>query len=271
MKTKDGAIIYYEDHGSGQPILLVHGWTCSSKFWRKNVPELSKYFRVITIDLRGHGNSSKILTGHTISQYASDVRALIEHLGLNDVTLVGWSLGGPVVLSYYEQFKDDSRLKTLGLVDTDPFPFNPADWNPHGLKNYNYDGMNAGLTSYMADPKKFNTAHTAKMFNEGKVNDSDLEWISAELDKTPVWIGVAAYSDYVMSDHAKVLPTIKIPTIVFATDSANYKTGLAMGKSIAAQIPNSTFVPFANAGHILFYEQPEKFNQALIDFIRKNT
>ena len=115
LKTKDGAIIYYEDHGSGQPILLVHGWTCSSKFWRKNVPELCKHFRVITIDLRGHGNSSKILTGHTISQYASDVRALIEHLGINDVTLVGWSLGGPVVLSYYDQFRDDSRLKALGI------------------------------------------------------------------------------------------------------------------------------------------------------------
>ena len=57
---RDGARIYYEDHGQGQPILLVHGWTCSSRFWQKNVDELAKKFRVVTLDLRGHGNSSKI-------------------------------------------------------------------------------------------------------------------------------------------------------------------------------------------------------------------
>jgi pimeloyl-ACP methyl ester carboxylesterase len=271
LKTKDGAIIYYEDHGSGQPILLVHGWNCSTKFWQRNVPELSKQFRVVTLDLRGHGNSSKILTGHTISQYASDVRALIEHLGLDDVTLAGWSLGGPVVLSYYEQFRDDSRLKALGLVDANPFPFNPADWNDHTLKNYNYEGMNATFREYMDDPRKFEAGRAAKMFKDGKVTDSDLEWVSAELNKTPVWIGVAAYSDYLMTDYAHVLPTLRIPVIVFASSSEGHKTGIEVGKSIAAQIPNSTFVRFEGAGHILFYEQPEKFNQALIDFIRKNT
>ncbi len=85
LETKDGAKIYYEDHGKGEPILLVHGWMCSSKFWEKNVHELAKDFRVVTLDLRGHGNSSKTLTGHTIAQYARDVRAVIEHLGLRNV------------------------------------------------------------------------------------------------------------------------------------------------------------------------------------------
>jgi len=94
LEMKDGAKIFYEDQGHGQPIVLVHGWTCSSRFWQENAPELAKEFRVITIDLRGHGNSSKILTGHTISQYARDVREIIEYLALRDVTLAGWSLGG---------------------------------------------------------------------------------------------------------------------------------------------------------------------------------
>ena len=80
FETEDGAKIYYEDHGKGDVILLVHGWMCSSKFWKANVPELAKEFRVVTIDQRGHGYSSKTLWGHTVPQYARDVRALIEHL-----------------------------------------------------------------------------------------------------------------------------------------------------------------------------------------------
>ena len=102
LETEDGAKIYYEDHGEGQPILFVRGWLCSSRFRQKNVLDLASEFRVVTIDLRGHGNSSKILTGHTIRQYARDVREVIERLGLQESVLVGWSLGGPVVLSYCE-------------------------------------------------------------------------------------------------------------------------------------------------------------------------
>lgn len=82
FETKDGALIYYEDQGQGKPLVMIHGWSCSSKVFKNNVPELAKDFRVITIDLRGHGKSSKILHGHTIPQYAQDVRAVIEHLKL---------------------------------------------------------------------------------------------------------------------------------------------------------------------------------------------
>ena len=166
LETGDGSKIYYEDHGEGQPILLVHGWMCSSKFWQKNVPELANIFRVVTLDLRGHGNSSKALSGHTIGQYARDVRTIIEHLGLRDIVLAGWSLGGPVVLSYYEQYSKDSHLKALGLVDAAPFPFSPAAWNSHALRNYNYDGMNATFADYAADPRKFAIAFTTRMFHQ---------------------------------------------------------------------------------------------------------
>jgi len=108
------------------------------------------------------------------------------------------------------------------------------------------------------------------MFKDAKASDYDLEWIPAELTKTPPWIAVAIYSDFLISDYAKVLPTISIPVIVFAANSNVYKTGIAMGRSIAAQIPKATFVAFEDAGHLLFYEQSEKFNKALGDFVRGN-
>jgi pimeloyl-ACP methyl ester carboxylesterase len=267
LETKDGAKIYYQDQGEGQRILLVHGWMCSSKFWQKNVPEFANAFRVVTLDLRGHGNSSKALTGHTIGQYARDVREVIEHLGLQDAVLVGWSLGGPVVLSYYQQYGRDSRLKALGLVDATPFPFSPADWNSHPLKGYNYDDMNATFADYTANPRKFAIAFTTRMFKQ-KPSDGDMDWVVAELMKTPTWIAEAAYSDFLMSDYAKSLPAIKVPVIVFAANSGIFRNGIAMGKAIAKQVPQGTFIPFEDAGHILFYEQPQKFNAALTDVVK---
>jgi len=266
LETADGAKIYYEDRGEGQPILLVHGWMCSSKFWHKNVPELATAFRVVTLDLRGHGNSSKVLSGHTIRQYARDIRDVVEHLKLAAIVLVGWSMGGPVVLSYCKQYSGDTHLKALGLVDSAPFPFAPESWNSHALRNYNYDGMHAALADCAANPRKFATAFATNMFKQ-RPSEAEINWVVEELMRTPIWIAEAAYSDFLMSDYAKSLPAIKVPTIVFAANSSIFPRGIAMGKAIADQVPQGTLVPFEDAGHILFYEQPQKFNMALMNFV----
>lgn len=216
--TEDGAQIYYEIAGSGQPLVLVHGWTCSSKFWRNNVPELAKNCRVIIMDMRGHGNSSKILTGHTIPEYARDVRALIEHLDLEDAALFGWSLAGQVVLSYWQQYSHDSRLKALGLVDINPAPFSQEAWNSHMLKDTTFDGMNALNLFQTTDPKGFAGIFAGK-FRDTKPAEDEFEWMVAELLKTPAWIAIAIHSDFLVRDYTPVLPTITVPTIVFAADS----------------------------------------------------
>ena len=267
LETKDGAKIYYEDHGEGRPILFVHGWLCSSRFWQKNVPVLAKTFRVVTIDLRGHGNSAKALGGLTIRQYARDVREVVERLGLEDALLVGWSLGGPVVLSYYQQYAADSCLKALGLVDTSPFPFSPEEWNCHALRNFNFDGMNATFARLTADHRQFAADFTARMFKQPP-SEADAAWIVGEMMKTPTWIAEAIYSDFLMSDLASTLPAVQVPLIAMAADSRVLPTGIAMGKALAGLAPRGAFIPFEDAGHMLFYEQPQKFNAALASFIQ---
>jgi pimeloyl-ACP methyl ester carboxylesterase len=123
------------------------------------------------------------------------------------------------------------------------------------------------FATYAADPLRFATAFTRRMFKGGTASDEDVRWISAELTKTPPWIAMAIYSDFAMSDQARVLPTIKLPVAVFAADSEIYQEGIKMGRSMAAQISGASFYPFEDGGHLLFYEQPGKFNQALTDFI----
>jgi len=266
LETDDGALIYYDVKGKGQPVLFVHGWTMSSNVWKKQVDALSGQYQVITMDSRGHGNSSKTLNNHQVPRYAKDVRAVINQLKLKDVVVVGWSLAGPVVLSYWEQFGDD-KIKALALVDMTPFPFSPETWNTHGLKNYNYDGMNKIFIAFAEDRRNIGTGAVKKMFKDGEPSKEDLEWAVNEHLKTPTPIAIAIYSDYLIRDFSSVLKTITVPTIVFSANSLLFKQSIDMGKWTSRQIPNAKFVPFDDAGHFLFYEKHEKFNKVLAEFI----
>jgi pimeloyl-ACP methyl ester carboxylesterase len=267
LETRDGAKLYYEDRGEGDVILLVHGWMCSSRFWQANVPELAKEFRVVTLDARGHGYSSKTLGGHTVPQYARDVRALIDHLDLKDVALAGWSLGGVVALSYW-QYAGDHRLKGFGLIDSKMAPLHPGEWNSHALKATQLEGLAAVNAAYIADRAKYATTFAHGMFKGGRAPEADLEWITAELLKTPPWIALAIYSDFVQGDYTGVLPTVGVPAIVYGADSKVFKKGIAQARWVAAQLPQGRFVPFEDGGHLLFYESPGKFNASMAEFVR---
>ena len=116
-KTSDRAYIYYEDRGQGEDtILFVPGHMCTTKFYQKNVETLAKNHRVVTMDNRGFGNSSKPLQGNDIERHADDIRELIDYLNLEQVTLVGWSLSGSIVVTYAHKY-EGYRLKALGLLD----------------------------------------------------------------------------------------------------------------------------------------------------------
>lgn len=268
LRMSDGAAIYCEREGTGQPLVLVHGWQCSSAFWARNVAGLSAEFEVVTLDLRGHGKSSKGLQGHIIERYAQDVREVIEQLGLESCLLMGWSLGGPTMLSYWKQFHQDSRLAGLGLIDMTPFPFSGEVWNFHGLRDYNAEGFNGLIARITGDRARYAEDFTRSMFRGGVVPE-DCRWMQAAIQQIPVWLAVAIYSDYVYSDFTAVLPTISVPTIVMAANSAVFADSLAQGRHIAGQIPDAVFVPFTESGHALFYEEAEKFNQAVRDFAKR--
>ena len=262
VETSDGALIYCEVTGDGPSILFVHGWMMSSRFWVRQVEGLSRDFTVATMDLRGHGNSSKVLHGHTVPQYARDVRAVIEALNLHEVTLVGWSLAGPVVLDYWNRYGAD-RLRSLALVDMTPFPFSPDPWNAHPLKGYDYDRMNAACASVIADRESFARRFIDRMFEWGAARPDDMNWMLAESMKVPAAIAAAIYSDFSMRDHTAILPTITIPSTVFAADSHVFRRGAEQGRWVASQIPGATFVGSDKGGHVLFYEDAAMFNAAV--------
>ncbi|MDR1134391.1 MAG: alpha/beta hydrolase, partial [Synergistaceae bacterium] len=127
VKSNDGTDLYYEIKGSGYPLLMIPGWTCTTGFWKKNADVLAKSLKVILFDMRAHGKSEKTLHGHRISRYAMDVKNLIDALGLSGVTMLGWSMGASVLWSYIELFGNEA-LKALVCVDQSPSQYTGPDW-----------------------------------------------------------------------------------------------------------------------------------------------
>ncbi|MDD4320115.1 MAG: alpha/beta hydrolase [Acidaminococcaceae bacterium] len=265
LRTTDAASIYYEIDGEGQPLVLVHGWACSSKFWQKNVPTLKKHFKVVTLDLRNHGKSSKGLHGCLISRIARDIHELILYLDLKNVILMGWSMGGPTMLSYWQQFQKDGLLAGLGLIDMTPFPLSDGDWNSHGFRNYNTEAFNSMISAMNKDQEGFVNGFVKKIFKDSK-QPAGTQWVNEECMKAPTASALAFYSDYIYSDFTTVLKTITIPVIVFSADSNIFPHSIKQGQYIASQIPHAKFIPFEHGGHMLFYIEYEKFNNAILDF-----
>ena len=116
VRTNDGVNLYYEEAGSGKPIVLLHGGGSNLVWWRRNFGPLSERFHVVAADTRGRGRLDKTDWGHRTARYAKDVHDLIESLGLYDVTLVGWSIGGRTCYSYLEIF-GRHRLRGVVIVD----------------------------------------------------------------------------------------------------------------------------------------------------------
>lgn len=270
FRTSDDAIIYFEDYGTGKPIVLIPGFVCSTKFFAKNIPGLSKTNRVITLDPRGHGNSSKCLHGHTVSRYAQDIKELLEKLNIQDATLLGWSMSGQIVLKYHMLFGHE-HIDSIGLLDCPLGAVYDEEWNAHGLKGFNMDGYNKFLAMSYNNYEGYCGAFAKKIW--GGVDDSAIEWATAEFLKTPAWISFAIYSDLIFQNGYEMLPKVTVPILFMGADSAV----TANGKALATRYYPDNINPnvykeshtFDAGGHVFFYMNPEAFNAKVAAFAEK--
>lgn len=267
FKTSDEVILYYEDVGEGKPIVFVPGYMCTTEFWRRNVPELSKSYRVITFDPRGYGRSFKSNHGNTIKRHAEDIKELIDHLKLEDVMLIGWSTGGSVV-SAYCHYHNNYKLKGLGLLDAPLFPFSPESWNGHGCHGYNIDKwIQSMMLDLISNPEKYYNDFVNRVFGLD-CPEEERTWITAELKKTPVWIGAELHMDYCHTDAVKMLESVAVPTIIYAGNSPAYPLSMSQSYMDHLHVPTE-FHPFMEGGHVLFYKEYKKFNQVTLEFLKK--
>lgn len=261
VSANDGVRLYYEDTGSGKPILLIHGGGLSLGWWRRQVPVLGRRFRVVAADTRGNGRSDKTPWGHRMARYAMDVREIIESLDLHGVTLVGWSIGARTVLSYIELFRD-YRLK--GAVLVDEVPSNEVHDPPDDPPDHEADPPEPEAGPPPADETERRRRQFRSMFVSYDVTDEELDKLLEESrDNTPAQ-GVTLGPDYRAQDWRPLLPSIDLPVLI----TTGGKSGAFPGcKYMFEHIPGARMEVFERSGHVLFYEEPDRFNAVVADFV----
>ena len=169
-KENSGTVdIYYEDHGIGKPVVLIHGWPLSGASWEKQVPALlAAGYRVVTYDRRGFGNSSRPTTGYTYDTLAKDLNTIIARLDLRDVTLVGFSMGGGEVARYLGNYGSKRVNKAVLISAVPPFLLKTPD-NPEGVEGSVFEEIKKSIAAdRYAFLTKFFWIFTIWSFREGK-------------------------------------------------------------------------------------------------------
>lgn len=263
--TSDGAHIYYEDRGRGDPIIFLPGHMCTTKFFSRNASYFEKTNRVICIDSRGFGNSTKPLHGNSIARHAKDVKELIDYLELDNVTLLGWSLSGSVILTYSHLYHD-YQLKGIGLIDCCLFPFSPDEWNTYNSKNYNMDDWNHKYIPWYTDIDLYLDTFVNRVGEH--LTGDEQRMVRDEIIKTPPWIGFALHSDWCHTNAVSLLGQLTVPAIIFSGSSSGH--GYEMGRYYVKQLSvYSELHEFNTGGHMLFYVEAERFNMLLKSFIKQ--
>ncbi|MDD3253601.1 MAG: alpha/beta hydrolase [Lachnospiraceae bacterium] len=265
--TSDDAHIYYEDYGTGFPLVMIPGFLCTTKFFQKNAEVLSKEFRVILMDPRGQGYSSKTASGNTLKRHAQDIKELIEHLGLNKVILLGWSLAASTVMTFASEFNQE-HLQGLVMMDGSLFPFSGEGWNHHRARNYDIENWFDNYLPLIYNPQEFYDKFLNRISNNGEMSAEDRAWIIRECRKTAPWSAVELHYDFCHTDNVSNLHKITVPAAFFGAQSKAY--GLDMPEHFAGMVGGYHEVnEFYESGHLMFLFEAEKFNRLLAEFMRK--
>lgn len=266
FQTSDGARLYYEDRGEGDVIVLIPGFMCTTKFFERNVEELAKKFRVVTFDPRGYGLSSKTLQGNTLKAHARDVKELIDGLGLENVTLMGWSLGASTVCVYAEEY-EEYRLAAVGFIDAFLSPFAYGEWNGYKFSGYKVKEYISGRKLWLTDPERYNEYFFDTVACP-ELTGEDREWILEEISLTMPWTGIELHLDTCHTDAMSFVKNLTVPAAVFAGNSP------AIPSSVSEEICRRMKAPYRyhyydHGGHMFFYTDFECFNQQVEAFMRE--
>jgi non-heme chloroperoxidase len=237
--------LYYEDHGSGRPVVLIHGYPLSGRAWDRQLPVLLEHrYRVITYDRRGFGKSSQPTTGYDYDTFANDLRILLETLDLREVTLVGHSMGTGEVTRYLGRFGSARVARGVLVSPIPPFLLETPD-NLEGVPAtfYNIEQLRGTLVSDQAYQASWNLAVTASA--------------TAAVACIPTW----------ETDFRADLPRIDVPMLVIQGDDDQVLPFSKTGARLASLISDVQTVVIAGGPHAIAWTHAEQVNNALLQFM----
>jgi len=254
------ATLYYEEHGDGRPIVFLHGAWAGLRFFEPQLSALSDEYRTLALDFRGHGRSEKTDLGHTLAQHARDVRAFLETIDLDNVVLVGWSMGAIVSWEYVDQFGTDG-LSALVDVDMEPCPMKRPDYE---YGSYGLEGLREMLGRIQTAPLDLVEDQIDQLLKDPP-DRAMRTMMFDESSRTPSPIAGAMLLE-LLCDYRDVLPEIDVPTLVCAGRDEKWRS-VASVEYAAELIPDARIEYFEESGHCLTIEEPDRFNRVVDEFV----
>lgn len=262
LETQDGVALHHEDAGRGPPVVLVHGWSLSSAVFADEIALLARSHRVVAPDLRGHGRSASG-PPFGLAELAGDLEALLAALGLEDVALVGWSLGAQVALAALPQLR--GRVRRLALVSATP-RFVADDGWPHGLPARSVEVLAARVRR---DPARAVARFFDGLFVDGELDPPARAAATALRDAIPVpdaGAALAGLDVLAREDLRPRLGAVDVPTLVVHGELDPICPAGA-GRALAAAIPGARLHALPGAGHAPFLSRPAAVRAALHPFL----
>lgn len=260
--------IHYEDHGSGRPVVLIHGYPLDGNSWERQERELlANGYRVISYDRRGFGRSSQPAVGYDYDTFAADLNALLEHLDVADVALVGFSMGTGEVTRYLGTYGSGRVRKAALLGAIPPFLLKTAD-NPAGVDGEVFDGIKAAIAkdryAYLED--LFNDFYNVDVFGGSRI--SDRAWqasfvVAAGASPSATYACVDSW----LTDFRGDLERVDVPTLVVHGTEDRILPISATAERLPALIDDVRLVRIEGGPHNIAWTHPEEVNRALLEFL----
>jgi non-heme chloroperoxidase len=269
-KENSGDIeLYYNDIGSGNPVVLIHGWPLNGTSWEKQANALlGAGARVIAYDRRGFGMSGRPSTGYDYDTFAEDLHHLVNHLSLRDFTLVGFSMGGGEVARYLSKFGTRHVSGAVFISAVPPFLLKTTD-NPAGVEKSVFDGFKFALAQ---DRLSFLSNFLANFYNldvlKGKsISDQAVQWSWNAASVASPKGTIDCVTAFGETDFRSDLARIEIPTLVIHGTDDRIVPFPISGKKTAEMVKGAKLVAIDGAPHGCIWTNADQVNHELIDFL----
>jgi pimeloyl-ACP methyl ester carboxylesterase len=268
-KENSGDIhLHYEDHGSGDPVVLIHGYPLSGSSWERQIPALlAAGHRVITYDRRGFGQSSQPASGYNYDTFAEDLHKLIGHLKLRDFALVGFSMGGGEVARYIGKYGSKGVTKAVFMSSVPPYLLKTPD-NPEGVDASVFEGIEKAIAAdrYAFFADFFKNFFNADQFLGKRISEAALQ-ANFNVAATASPIATAACVPAWHEDFRKDLARVDIPTLVIQGDSDRIVPLSASGQRTAQLVKGAQLHVIKGGPHAVNWTHPEEVTPALLHFL----
>ncbi len=260
--------IHYEDHGSGQPIVLIHGYPLDGNSWERQERDLlAEGYRVITYDRRGFGRSSQPIIGYDYDTFADDLNTLLDYLNLSDLVLVGFSMGSGEVIRYLATY-GSARVCKAALFGTIPPFVLKTDDNPEGVERKIFDDIKAAIAHdrYAFFEGFFNNFYNVDQLGGTRI--SDRAWQAS----FNVAAGCSPFASHVcvdtwLTDFRVDLAKIDVPVLVMHGTADRILPFEVTAARLPALLSDCTLVPVEGGPHNICWTHSEEVNAALLSFL----